>query len=361
MQMNRFALPEYGSPIKFTLTLKKATFILIANTAIALFIFLVHTEGRFLESLILSQCIGISIALAVFTTIHIIRTPKLVHQVAFITIAVIAGSIIGMTVGAIVVNLAMHGILPPKLLGSGWQDYRSSLLYSGLFGSVISYLFLSLQRISDEQVQRLEAEKNAVVTELRLLQAQMEPHFLFNTISNIISLVEGEPEKARRMLESFAALLRVSFETALEKTIPLSQEMDIIKHYLEIYSMRMGDRLCYTIQLPEGLRAVPVPSLLIQPLVENAIRHGLEPSIKGGELSIRGELENGVVSITVADTGRGMNEESGRKGVGLDNIRRRLLLLYGSGTRLTLYKNKPTGIKAVIEIPYETNNSSHRG
>lgn len=354
------AMLTYGSPIHFKLTREKAFFILVANTLIALFIFLAHTGNRFFENFILSQCIGISIALAVFTTVHVIKTPKLVLQVAFITAAVSVGSVIGMTAGLIVVNLALYGNLPPALSGSSWPAYRFTLLYSGLFGSVISYLFLSLQRISDEQVQRLEAEKNAVVTELKLLQAQMEPHFLFNTLSNVISLIDGEPEKARRMLESFTALLRVSFVTALDKTIPLSREMDIVKHYLEIFAMRMGSRLGYTIELPEGLRDVRVPPLLIQPLVENAIKHGLEPSIEGGELSVRGDQENDVVRITVADTGQGINEHGGGKGVGLDNIRKRLRLLYGGGGRLTLHENKPSGVKAVIDIPYATDNSSHR-
>ena len=360
MLKHQFALPKYDSPIHFKLTLKKTFFILVANTLIALFIFLAHSGNRFLENFILSQCIGISIALAVFTAVHVIKTPKLVLQVAFITTAVIAGSVVGMTAGSIVLSFALYGNMPPALSGNSWQAFRFTLLYSGLFGSVISYLLLSLQRISDERVQRLEAEKNAVVTELKLLQAQMEPHFLFNTLSTVISLIDGEPERARRMLESFTALLRVSFETALDETIPLSREMDIVKNYLEICAVRMSSRLRYTIELPERVRDVQVPPLLIQPLVENAIKHGLEPLIEGGELSIRCEPESDVVRITVADTGQGMNENDGRKGVGLDNIRKRLQLLYGGGTRVTLFKNKPRGIKAVIDIPYETNNGSYR-
>jgi sensor histidine kinase YesM len=128
--------------------------------------------------------------------------------------------------------------------------------------------------------------------------------------------------------------------------------MDVVRNYLAVIQVRMGNRLAFRIDVPENLGGCTIPPLLIQPLVENAVKHGLEPSIKGGEVVLHAARENDMIRIVVADTGRGISEMGPGNGIGLSNIRDRLKLMYGERGRLALEENSPHGVKATIEIPY---------
>lgn len=347
------------SPIHFKVTPTKVLSILVANTLIALFIILINPQARFIVSFTISQCIGISICCCVFGAANLIKVQRMSVQAALLVAAVIVGAIIGVALATAVTRL-LHmdvGATMPENMKT--QFYLSNLLWALLFGSIVSYVFISLQRLSDEKIKRLEVEKNAIVTEIKLLQSQMEPHFLFNTLSTILSLIDTDQEKAKQMLESFTAFLRTSLVTGRNETTTLSQELDVVKNYLKIYAVRMGDRLRYRIDVPDSLRDFRVPPLIIQPLVENAVKHGLEPSVRGGELLIQGQQEGDRVRITVSDSGMGINESSAGNGISLENIRKRLDLLYQGRASLTFAENEPTGVKVVIEIPYETASSNH--
>jgi sensor histidine kinase YesM len=137
--------------------------------------------------------------------------------------------------------------------------------------------------------------------------------------------------------------------------VPLAQELDVVKSYLDLCAMRMGERLRYRIDLPEALRGVLIPPLLIQPLVENAVKHGLEPSIDGGEVTVAAERAGGTIRIQVIDSGVGIRETTGGSGIGLDNVRRRLAIMYGDAGRLVIEESNPSGVKVVIEIPEQKN------
>lgn len=357
---NRSYPPQDPPPLHFTVTPVKIISIIIANTLIALFVVAIYPEGRFIISFIYSQCIGISIATCSIAAINYFKFKKtsLPIHILLITAPVVIGAVIGIEIGEVALHFAFPGVaaLPPD---RKYAMYRSNLVIALLFGAIISYVFISLQKLSDEKIKRLEMEKNAVVTEIKLLQSQMEPHFLFNTLSNVIGLIDHDPGKARRMLESFTAFLRASFMTARNETITLAQEMDVVRNYLELFAVRMGGRLRYTIDIPASLEGFRVPPFLVQPLVENAVKHGLEPSISGGELLITGTRDGDVVRITVADSGLGINELSPGNGIGLENIKKRLDLVYNGHARLVFEENKPTGVKAVIEVPYGTSTSHH--
>jgi LytS/YehU family sensor histidine kinase len=268
-----------------------------------------------------------------------------------LTTAIFIGAIVGLIVGGFAKSLIPQLAAPifSEEIKKGY--YLPNILYALLFGSILSYIFISQQRMSDEKIRRLEVERNAIMKEIKLLQSQMEPHFLFNTLSNILGLIDTEPGKAKRMLESFTSFLRSSLVMARNETISLSQEMDVIKNYLDIFSVRMGARLRYAIDIPTSLSGFQIPPLLVQPLVENAIKHGLEPSVTGGDLLIQGSRETDKVRIVVADSGIGINETNPGNCIGLDNIRRRLSLLYGERGRLFFEDNSPSGVKVVIEIP----------
>jgi sensor histidine kinase YesM len=147
--------------------------------------------------------------------------------------------------------------------------------------------------------------------------------------------------------------------TARQRTVTLAQEMDVVKNYLDVYAVRMGDRLAYKIDIPDSLRNIMIPPLLIQPLVENAVKHGLEPAIDGGEISVQAIRDGDIVRITVSDSGMGIDVTGTGNNIGLDNIKKRLELMYGNAGRLFLEENKPRGVKVVVEIPYETVTSDH--
>jgi two-component sensor histidine kinase len=338
-------------PMHIHVTPLKIAMIIGVNFLIALFIVLISRgTTTYLISLMYSQCIGISIATCTIAAANLIKTSKFALHVAFIGLALIAGAVIGVAIATMVMGVLFPGL--PQI--HNHENYQTSLLFALLFGLIVTYVFFSLQRISTERVKRLEVEKSAVVTEIKLLQSQMEPHFLFNTLSTILSLIDDEPQKAKLMLESFTSFLRSSLVTARNETITLAQEMNVVKNYLEIFMIRMGARLRYAIDIPVELRACRVPPLLIQPLVENAVKHGLEPSVRGGELLIQARREGDHVLITVADSGMGVNEMSPGNGIGLENIRKRLELAYNKQGRLVVEENKPEGIRVTVDIPFET-------
>jgi sensor histidine kinase YesM len=319
----------------------------LINTAIAVLLTTIKFGQGFQNNLIISQCIGFSIYGANVAVIPLFRrTNRPAAQVAIIMAAVLLGAIAGTVLGSLAV-----GMKPTALFGERLTFFTQIVLIGILFGLLVSYIFVSLEKISEERLQRIETEKAAMEAELRLVQSQMEPHFLFNTLANVRSLIDSDPRKAGEMLETFVAFLRTSLRTSRERTVPMSQELDVVKSYLDLFAMRMGGRLRYRIDLPEQIRSVRIPPLLIQPLVENAVKHGLEPSIDGGEVAIVVERAGDRVRIQVIDSGVGIRETAGGSGIGLDNVRRRLAIIFGDAGRLVIEENRPSGVKVVIEIP----------
>lgn len=320
----------------------------LINTLIALLLVAIGFGGGFIVNLIFSQCIGMSIYGANLAALPLFRrATRPLHQIGIIVAAVVLGAAGGTFLGALA-----NGFHPGVYARDFSLFFTQAVLVGLFFGSIVSYIYISAGAFTDEKMKRLEAEKNALEAELKLLQSQIEPHFLFNTLSNIISLIDSSPMKARAMLEAFTAFLRASFLTARDRTVPLSRELDIVKNYLDVFILRMGDRLRYRIEVPDDLRAFPVSPLLIQPLVENAVKHGLEPAKEGGEITIKAAREGATVRISVSDTGAGLSDSGSGAGIGLENIRKRLDLAYGGRGRLSFEENSPKGITVVIEVPY---------
>ncbi len=204
---------------------------------------------------------------------------------------------------------------------------------------------------------QLDAERRAAEAQLRLLQGQIEPHFLFNTLAGVISLIDPEPAKAKQMLQDFTEYLRSSLAVMRSGDAPLAQELDLAEHYLRLLGTRMDERLRWHIEADEAARRVPVPPLLLQPLVENAIHHGLEPLLEGGSVSVQARLESGELVLQVQDDGRGLDappRPGGRQGAGvaLANVRSRLQARYGTLASLELQPASP-GTRAVIRLPVD--------
>ena len=195
------------------------------------------------------------------------------------------------------------------------------------------------------------------VAEARMaaLQAQVEPHFLFNTLASIDHLIETDPPRASTMQKNLITYLRATLHKMRESTTTLGREADLITAYLEILKVRMEERLSVKIDVPAGLRSAAFPPMMLQSLVENAIKHGLEPSSEPATLSVGAEIHDGTLRLMVADTGVGYdpdNRTTGGTGLGLANIRERLELLYGSAGRLEIAANRPRGTLATLTIPY---------
>ena len=200
-------------------------------------------------------------------------------------------------------------------------------------------------------------KRQVVEARMAAMQAQVEPHFLFNTLASIDHLIETDPKRASVMQKNLIALLRASMptmrETAANGVRDLGRELAVITPYLEILKVRMEDRLSTLIDVPEGLRSAEFPPMMIQSLVENAIKHGLEPKPEGGSLAVKAEIVHGKLAVTVADTGLGFGKApTAGTGIGLNNIRERLQLLYGNKASLSVGENLPSGTRVTITVPY---------
>jgi sensor histidine kinase YesM len=204
--------------------------------------------------------------------------------------------------------------------------------------------------IADERARTNHAERAATQANLRALQAQIEPHFLFNTLANVTSLIHTRPDDAKFMLEEFIAYLRASLATTREQETTLGQEFVLMQRFLAVLKVRMGNRLQVRIDLPDELKSCVLPPMLIQPLIENAIKHGVEPKVEGGEILLAAKKQERMIVIEVTDTGMGF-ESSTSDGVGLQNVRERLEKLYDGKAMLSIEDNLPCGTKVIIRIP----------
>jgi sensor histidine kinase YesM len=325
---------------------------IILSVFIAVFLTLTGIGSSFVTTLTTSQCFGISMWSTITLLLWLFK-PEKALSLAFIVIAGIAGgTLIGLHLGPFVLRQFF-----PVIVKGPEKSLLQAIVLCIAFGSVISYFFYTKSRLSvsreviqQERIKRLSSEKEALEAKLRLLQAQIEPHFLFNTLSNVLSLVDRDPVKGKSMLTDLIRYLRTSLSRTLPDRTTLDQEMEIITAYLNIQKVRMGERLRFTIEVPDAALTHPFPPMLLQPLVENAIKHGLEPQMEGGEIIIRAAEKDDLVRIEVADTGAGFSSFQ-KTGVGIANVRERIQLLYGEKGRLVLEENKPHGVRATIEVP----------
>ena len=216
------------------------------------------------------------------------------------------------------------------------------------------------QAVAATEMAESEALKRQVIeARMAAMQAQVEPHFLFNTLASIDHLIETDPPRASKMQKNLIALLRASMPTMREAnalgTRHLGREMSVIRPYLEILKVRMEERLSTEIRVSDGLLSAEFPPMMLQSLVENAIKHGLEPKAEGGALAVSAEIVHGRLAVTVADTGLGFGKAAtAGTGIGLSNIRERLQLLYGKRAALTVAENPGGGTAVTITVPYKS-------
>ena len=204
-------------------------------------------------------------------------------------------------------------------------------------------------------------EMQLVQARLDALVGQLQPHFLFNTLHTISAFVLEDPKQANRMITRLSELLRQSFNRERGPLVTLEEELELLDHYVAIQEARFGDRLRVTFRVDPAAASAVVPTLLLQPLVENAIRHGVVPNGAVAEISIAAVREGDRLHLEVRDNGPGLNGSSGGGGLGLANTRARLQALYGPSQRFALTNAPaPGGALAVIDIPYSDHARDHR-
>jgi len=337
------------------------------NTAVALVLTVVAasfgTRLNVLETLrwnfVISQFVGFSIHI-LFWIVHRIMGPARVKRLSPVAkIVLYAGvPIIGVLVGYSA-GMTFMGVDVPALI-----IQRPNILLAIAVLSILMTVFwnrwlTNRARLAEAQAEqaRIEAhanelERQAVTARLQALQAQIEPHFLFNTLANVVSLIDTDPARARGMLERLIELLRSSLAASREQRGTLGQELALLTPYLEILKVRMGGRLSYRIDVPPELRGAALPPLTLQPLVENAVRHGLEPKVEGGSVQVRAQARDGELAIEVLDDGVGFGPHAG-SGVGLTNVRERLRSQYGDAARCTVEEAAP-GTRVRLSVPLQS-------
>ena len=208
------------------------------------------------------------------------------------------------------------------------------------------------RRRGEENAARATAsDKELAEARLSMLHAQVEPHFLYNTLASAQLLTRSDPARADLMLGHLITYLRNSLPRNEDGMSTVGEELDRTQAYLEIMKIRMGERLVLNVQVPESARAVPLPTMMLQTLAENAIKHGLEPVPGGGNLWIFARERDGQLGITVADDGRGFSDEQSGTGIGLRNLRERLKLAYGDAAAFSIVANFPRGVAATLTVP----------
>ncbi|WP_182026099.1 sensor histidine kinase [Vibrio rotiferianus] len=209
-----------------------------------------------------------------------------------------------------------------------------------------------------ESIKREKAEQDRalLLSQLKQMQSQIEPHFLFNTLANISALMSQDVDKAKLMLEQLTALLRATLKSSREEHTTIDNETALLEAYLGIQQTRLGDRLSYKIEVEEGLGRTELPPMMLQPLIENAIIHGIEPKREGGEVSLLIKREQQNLQIEVRDTGVGLNHVSGHmgSGVGLSNLKQRVEALFLGKGEVSISESAQGGVCIRLSWPIES-------
>ena len=281
------------------------------------------------------------------------------RQLAFHLLASAAFSVLWMTLRALIeewlspadesqvtFKAALHVALATTF-------FFNLLIYWGIVS--VSHAIEYYRRYQERELRNAELEAGLAQARLQALQMQLNPHFLFNTLHSISSLMHKDVEAADRMITRFGDLLRVALENTQTHEVPLRQELDFLKSYLDIEQTRFGDRLSVRMDIaPDALEA-RVPNLVLQPLVENAIQHGIEPHARPGQIELRARREDGKLLLEVRDNGDGLPDpQRSDEGVGVSNTRARLQQLYGDAHRFEFHNGEKGGLLVSVHIPFRS-------
>jgi two-component system, LytTR family, sensor kinase len=247
---------------------------------------------------------------------------------------------------------------PHQGFGLLWQQKLGNLLlstlvlYAGFL--LLGWMLDSRERLAVQKMETARLNEQLAKAQLSALRQQIEPHFLFNTLNTIAGLVrEGRNDGAVDMIAGLSDLLRRTLQTSDQQQMELGEELEVVEKYLEIEKARFADRLQVEVDVPEELLRARVPSLILQPIVENAVKHGIAKRVQGGSIAIRAARLNGTLTVSIANDGPGFPRDwqQARKGIGLENVRERLVSLYGAEAELRVC-GEPDGARVEIVVPY---------
>ncbi|MBX3627139.1 MAG: histidine kinase [Rhizobacter sp.] len=336
--------------------------VLVLNTVVALTLWLIvvamtpgSSSQQQLEALgshlVFSHCIGLCI-------FGLIEWPRLTwwwerppRWLALGAVTLLAIPV-GHTMGRLLAG-ALLGI--PAGLTDALQPAMALVIFTTIVASLVAvHLITQRDDIESERLRAENADVRAASARLQLLQQQIEPHMLFNTLANAHALIDTEPARAQQMLEALSELLHASMQTGEQSLVTLQQEFTLVEQYLKLMAIRMGPRLRPSLVLPADLQGARLPPLSLQPLVENAVRHGLDARAEGGSITVTARREGAHVVIDVLDDGQGLSVAdpfaAGR--IGLANLRQRLAYAFGDDAGLTLADHAPHGVRATVRIPH---------
>lgn len=309
-----------------------------------------HWIRYFYFSFVLSFCIGSMISLFLHISMSRLQHFSLIPKSSILFVLFLIGGLLGTEIGTLLLkmNLDIHAHIQLLLF---------NLLLALVFGS-IAFIYFSLQEkvkhmaemlkqkeIQEEKLMRLKTQ-----AELEALQAKVNPHFLFNTLNSIASLISENPAAAESTVEKLSELFRYTLQCTANSTVKLTEELEIVRSYLQIEKIRFGNRLEFEITSDDRLNNIDVPALLIQPLVENSIKHGISPEVQGGTIRVEAKYIDNECLISVIDSGKGFANEVKETSFGLKSIRERLTLLYGNKATLNVFHDGNTHIH--ISIPF---------
>jgi LytS/YehU family sensor histidine kinase len=309
--------------------------------------------------LVFSECVGLTMVACVVVLRRQQRFERLPVGLRWLLIGLIAiptGYLLGHQIAFVLLGEPMRMV--------GYHHVSLvPLLFTVLAGGLGLRYFATREQLAREAAARAEAQRMAVEAQLRLLRTQLEPHMLFNTLANLRGLVREDADRAETMIDRLIVYLRGTLAASQTESVPLSREFAQMRAYLEIMSLRMGPRLAWRLELPAALEGVTVPPMLLQPLVENAIKHGLEPKVGAGRIEVVARSTDAGIEIRVEDDGLGLPAQDAGDGnddgstrpestsYGLRHVRERLRAVYGPAARLELERREPTGMRSVVFLP----------
>ena len=308
-----------------------------------------------LESLALANLLGLSLA---FGLVGIWFNYRRVHGKGtryffVILLLAVAGAFTGASVTALEKGVPIMSVLEKTGSRVAIAGLGAGTVFALLIGVVAVWRNREFEALTTQY--QLDAERERVARQLsesrlRLLRAQIEPHFLFNTLGAVQQLAESGAPRAAELTANLIAFLRGSLTEMRHDQVTLAEDFALIEAYLRVMKIRLGDRLQFALDLPDSLADVRVPGMMLLTLAENAIKHGIEPSLRGGRVHVSARIVDGMLRLRVEDTGQGLRAEP-EDGVGLSNVRDRLLLTYGASAGLAMRDAEAGGAIAEISVP----------